>query len=170
MIRNLIFTAFLCISTSANAEMPFSQYSQLKIDLTKYGKFVGAYEGCTARNSFQADWEQLGEKSEKEKEKKVIDRKLLTPDEMHMKIISSLEALKFKFEDLEKLDNIIRESRQQKASAIKNVITRVAGSKYYGYCMTLALSVSLVKNLDNLKLPLNPIKRIKMYSEISPLK
>ena len=75
MIRNLIFTAFLCISTSANAEMPFSQYSQLKIDLTKYGKFVGAYEGCTARNSFQADWEQLGEKSEKEKEKKVIDER-----------------------------------------------------------------------------------------------
>ena len=116
--------------------MSFSDYSQLKNHLTRYGEFIGFLEGCAARISFHPDWRMI----EKEEE-------LITPDEMQTMILKSLEVLKLSFSTMEKLDNVIREGRNSKSRYVKGRVNRMKGSSYLQTCMTIASSDQTLKKL-----------------------
>lgn len=162
--RNLIWMIFILLfPISVRAEMSFSEFSQAKNHLTRYGEFIGYMDGCAARPTFDPDRKSV---------LKIED--LVTPDEMHSIIIKSLEELDISFSTMEKLDNIIRESRNNRSQKVKNQINRVAASSYLETCLTIAISAQQVRLIAETIAEKNKFQsvaeRTELFSALSPLR
>lgn len=146
--------------TAAVTEISFSQYAELKSHLTRYANFIGHLEGCTARPTFTADWQSLN---------KDKDKTLITADEMHRLAISAMAELNVDFDTMDKLDNVMREARNAKSRDISDKVNNASASSYYETCMTVAIMADAVRDFDGV-LPTDPIARMKVFAEFSPLR
>ena len=141
-------------------EISFSQYAELKSHLTRYANFIGHLEGCTARPTFATDWISLN---------KDKDKPLITADEMHRLAISAMAELDVDSETMDKLDNVMRETRNAKSRDISDKVNNSSTSSYYETCMTVAIMADAVRDFDGV-MPTDPIERMKVFAEFSPLR
>ena len=146
--------------TAEVTAISFSQFSELKSHLTRYANFIGHLEGCAARPTFNADWQSLN---------KDKDKTLISADEMHALAISAMAELNVDFDTMDKLDNIMRESRNAKSRDISDKVNNSSASSYYETCMTVAIMADAVRDFDGV-MPTDPIERMKVFAEFSPLR
>ena len=146
--------------TAEVTAISFSQFSELKSHLTRYANFIGHLEGCAARPTFNADWQSLN---------KDKDKTLISADEMHALAISAMAELNVDFDTMDKLDNVMRETRNAKSRDISDKVNNSSASSYYETCMTVAIMADAVRDFDGI-MPTDPIERMKVFAEFSPLR
>lgn len=146
--------------TAEVTAISFSQFSELKSHLTRYANFIGHLEGCAARPTFNADWQSLN---------KDKDKTLISADEMHALAISAMAELNVDFDTMDKLDNVMREARNAKSRDISDKVNNSSASSYYETCMTVAIMADAVRDFDGV-MPTDPIERMKVFAEFSPLR